>query len=151
MNPVNYFWTGQKYFCDKKSLITVVIYYCWLLNFKNSITQGGFNAYLWNPPKSATACPNLPASPYFLCSFPSIEASWVVCLKFGRELTKWLILWDLLRSSIHSNPSLTNIDKFNHLMSLVESSAAEAIAGLTITSEKYDKVIATLKKRYDNP
>ena len=36
-------------------------------------------------------------------------------------------------------------------MSLVESSAAEAIAGLTITSANYDEAIATLKKRFGNP
>ena len=43
------------------------------------------------------------------------------------------------------------MDIFNYLMSLVESSAAEAIAGLTITSANYDEAIATLKKRFGNP
>ena len=36
-------------------------------------------------------------------------------------------------------------------MSLVESSAAEAIAGLTITSANYEEAIATLQKRFGNP
>ena len=35
-------------------------------------------------------------------------------------------------------------------MSLVESSAAEAIAGLTITAANYEEAIATLKKRFGN-
>ena len=41
-----------------------------------------------------------------------------------------------INSSIHSNPTLSSVDKFNYLMSLVN---AEAIAGLTITSANYDE------------
>ena len=43
------------------------------------------------------------------------------------------------------------MDKFNYLSSLVESSAAQAIAGLTLTAANYDEAIATLKKRFGNP
>ena len=57
----------------------------------------------------------------------------------------------LLRWSVRSNPSLSKIDKFNHLMSLVESSAEEAIAGLMIMSANYDKMIANLKRMFRNP
>ena len=42
------------------------------------------------------------------------------------------------------------MDKFNYLKSLVESSTAEVIAGLTITSANYNKAVATLKKRFGN-
>ena len=66
--------------------------------------------------------------------------------KFGGDLTKWVTFWDIFNSSIHSNPTLSSVDKFNYLMSLVESSAAEAIA-----SANYDEAIATLKKRFGNP
>ena len=43
------------------------------------------------------------------------------------------------------------VDKFNYLSSLLELSAAEAIAGLTLTAANYDEAIATLKKRFGNP
>ena len=66
-------------------------------------------------------------------------------------MTKWVTFWDTFNSSFHSNPTLSSVDKFNYLMSLVESSAAEAITGLTITSANYDEAIATLKKRFGNP
>lgn len=33
----------------------------------------------------------------------------------------------------------------------MESSAAEAIAGLTLTAANYDEAIVTLKKRFGNP
>ena len=43
------------------------------------------------------------------------------------------------------------MDKFNYLTSLLESAAAKAIAGLTLTAANYDEPIATLKKRFGNP
>ena len=45
--------------------------------------------------------------------------------------------------------SLSNIDKFNYLVSLVESSAADAITGL-MTSANYGEAIAILQKRFGN-
>ena len=62
-----------------------------------------------------------------------------------------MTFWDSFNSSIHANPILSSVDKFNYLVSLVESSAAEAIAGLSITAANYDEAIATLKKRFGNP
>ena len=41
--------------------------------------------------------------------------------------------------------------RITHLTSPVESSTAEAIAELTVTSAKYEEAIATLKKRFGNP
>ena len=53
-----------------------------------------------------------------------------------------------LESSIHNNPDLTDIGKFNYLHSLLEHTAAEAIAGLTLSSSNYEEAIALLKKRF---
>ena len=62
-----------------------------------------------------------------------------------------MTFWDLFNSSIHTNPILSSVDKFNYLTSLLESTAAKAIAGLNLTSANYDEAIATLKKRFGNP
>lgn len=70
--------------------------------------------------------------------------------KFNGDLTKWITFWDSFSSSMHSNPSLSNVDKFNYLNSLLESTAAESIAGLTLTSVNYDEAVATLKRRFGN-
>ena len=51
---------------------------------------------------------------------------------------------------MHSNPSLTNINKFNYLNSLLESAASDAISGLTLTSANYEEAIGVLKKRFGN-
>ena len=42
------------------------------------------------------------------------------------------------------------MDKFNYLSSLLESSAAKAIAGLILTAANYNEAIETLKKRFGN-
>ena len=70
--------------------------------------------------------------------------------KFTGELTKWTTFWDTFEAAVHRNPALTNIDKFSYLNSLLESTASEAIAGLTLTSANYDEAIATLKRRFGN-
>ena len=43
---------------------------------------------------------------------------------------------------------MTDIDKFNYLHSLLEHAAAEAIAGLTLSSSNYEEAIVLLKKRF---
>ena len=70
--------------------------------------------------------------------------------KFNGDLTKWVTFWDSFDSSIHSNLSLSNADKFNYLNSFLESTAAELIAGLTFTSANYEKAVTTLKRRFGN-
>ena len=70
--------------------------------------------------------------------------------KFNGNLTSWSTFWDLFESSIHLNHELSAIDKFNYLNSLLEHSAAEAIAGLSLTYSNYDEAIAVLKKRFGN-
>ena len=45
---------------------------------------------------------------------------------------------------------LSNVNKFNHLTSLLESSAAKTIAGLTLTDANYDETVATLNKQFGN-
>ena len=64
------------------------------------------------------------------------------------DLTKWTTFWDTFESAVHKCPDLTNIEKFSYLISLLESTAAEAIAGLKLTSANNDEAVATLKQRF---
>ena len=68
--------------------------------------------------------------------------------KFGGDITSWCTFWDLLDSAVHSNKYLSNVDKFNYLISFLEGSAAECISGLTLTSANYEEAIAVLKQRF---
>ena len=45
---------------------------------------------------------------------------------------------------------LSPIDKLTYLKSVLDSAAAEAIAGLTLTAANYEEAISTLKKRFGN-
>ena len=66
----------------------------------------------------------------------------------------WLLgfiqLGDSYNSAIHQNSELSDIDKFNYLKSLLEKSAADAIAGLALTTANYNEAILILKKRFGN-
>ena len=62
----------------------------------------------------------------------------------------WTSFWDSYESAIHANPSLSDVDKFNYLKSLLEREAFDAIAGLTLSSANYQQAVAILKKRFGN-
>ena len=70
--------------------------------------------------------------------------------RFNGNLTKWEIFWSSFESSIHLNPTLTTVDKFQYLSSLLEGPAYAAIAGLKITGPNYAQAIDTLTKRFGN-
>ena len=53
----------------------------------------------------------------------------------------WTAFWDSYESAVHLNSTLSNVDKFNYLRSLLEKSAYEAIAGLTLSSANYGEAI----------
>ena len=70
--------------------------------------------------------------------------------RFGGDLTKWTTFWDAFDAAVHSNRHLSNIEKFNYLNSLLESTAAEAVTGLSLTDANYSAAVAILKKRFGN-
>ena len=70
--------------------------------------------------------------------------------KFNGDLMKRSAFWDSFESSIHHHPDLSDIDKFNYLCTLLESTASEAISGLKLTSTNYRVAITILQKRFGN-
>ena len=68
--------------------------------------------------------------------------------KYGGKVTEWSSFWDLYDSAIHSNPSISKVNKFNYLKSLLEGNAARAIKGLTLTNANYDAAIKILHDRF---
>lgn len=51
---------------------------------------------------------------------------------------------------MHLNSTLSDVDKFNYLRSLLEKLAYDAIAGLGLSSANYGEAIEILKKRFGN-
>ena len=52
--------------------------------------------------------------------------------KFREDLTNWMSFWDFFESAVHKNPSISKVDKFHDLNSLLEGAARRAIQGLTL-------------------
>ena len=122
------------------------------LSGSSSLGATGFGV----PPSCSVSYPLLVAPPSLHPPsvrpiMPQVKLPKLSIKKFSGDLTRWVTFWDSFDSSIHANPTLSSVDKFNYLNSLVDSTAAEAIAGLAITSANYDEAIATLRKRFGNP
>lgn len=65
---------------------------------------------------------------------PRVKLSKLDLKKFDGEVSSWFTFWDASESSIHKNPKLAPIDKFNYLNSLLMKPALDAISGLSLTS-----------------
>jgi hypothetical protein len=57
------------------------------------------------------------------------------------------VRWDLYLSAIHLDAGLSDVDKFNYLRSLLDSTAFNSI---TLSSAKYQQAIEVLHKRFGN-
>ena len=60
---------------------------------------------------------------------------------FKGDVTEWIAFWDLYVVSVHTNPSLSPIEKFTYLRTLVSHTAKDAIAGLALSAINYDEAI----------
>ena len=64
---------------------------------------------------------------------------------FRGNLMRWTAFWDSFNSAIHTNDRLSEIDKFNYLRSLLESTAYDAIAGLALSAANYGEAVEISK------
>ena len=67
---------------------------------------------------------------------------------FSGSTLDWLSFWDSYESAIHRNPSLSEVQKFNYLKSLLNGDASQTIAGFSMTNTNYEKAISLLQERY---
>ena len=68
--------------------------------------------------------------------------------KFYGEILKWREFWDSFDSAIHSNESLSHIDKLNYLRTKLDGPALGVIGGLPLTSDNYKVAVELLQQRY---
>ena len=68
--------------------------------------------------------------------------------KFSGKLEDWQEFWDSFDSAIHSNDSLSNVEKFSYLRGLLLEPARSAIAEFALTSANYESAVELLKKRF---
>lgn len=69
---------------------------------------------------------------------------------FSGKHTEWYEFTQGFASLIHSNPNLSDVDKFLYLKSRVTGAAAQAIEAIDITANNYRIALSILKKRFDN-
>ena len=67
---------------------------------------------------------------------------------FGGDVAQWQSFWDSYEAAVHSNQTLSDVQKFNYLRSLLHDSASAAIAGLTLTNANYKNAIDILRERF---
>lgn len=89
-------------------------------------------------------------SPQATTNQPSVKLPKLNLKKFHGDITTWSNFWDTFESSIHKNHTRSSIDKFNYLNSLLEHTASDVIAGLTLTAANYEEAIVILQKRFGN-
>ena len=74
----------------------------------------------------------------------------LVLKAFDGDITNWTTFWDTYKSAIHSDSSLSKVDKFTYLQTLLEKTAKEAVSGLALTADNYDQAVSILEKRFGN-
>ena len=69
--------------------------------------------------------------------------------KFSGNLTTWTTFWDSFKATVHANPDLSNIDKFNYLNSFLKAVRQKlypVFVLLHLTMKKSS--VAVLKKHF---
>ena len=67
---------------------------------------------------------------------------------FSGDPLTWQASWDSFFAAIHSNPSLSGIQKFNYLKAQLQGDAARAIEGLPLSELNYRHSISLLQDRF---
>ena len=70
--------------------------------------------------------------------------------KFYGNPVEWAPFWDSFNSAVHQNSSISDVNKFNYLKSLIQGQAANTISGFSLTGENYKEAVRLLKERYGN-
>ena len=69
---------------------------------------------------------------------------------FEGDILHWQTFWDKFESNVHSKTTLSDVDKFSYLSSLLKGPAGDCISGLKLTSENYKEAVDLLKARFGN-
>ena len=70
--------------------------------------------------------------------------------KFGGDPMTWQQFHNSFTDAIHNSVSLTNVEKFKYLRSLLVDEALHCISGLPLTNDNYENALKLLKDRYGN-
>ena len=103
----------------------------------SQVNQGGSHT---SSPSLATPIASSPSD--HIVNLPKLQLP-----KFAGDPKKWQEFWDAF-GIIDGNDSLSDVNKFRHLKTLLEGQAASAIAGIQTTGVNYQLAIDHLKDRF---
>ena len=109
----------------------------------SNIATSNINTNTSSPNVSAPVSPVSVPTSLTLPRLPKLELP-----KFSGKVTEWSSFWDLYNTAVHSNTSVSKVNKFNYLFSLLKGNAARSIKELTLTSANYDAAIEILQERF---
>ena len=67
---------------------------------------------------------------------------------FTGNILEWQTFWDSFESSVHHNDSLSDIQRFSYLRSLLQGDAVRVIEGFPLTHTNYIQAVELLKERF---
>jgi len=67
---------------------------------------------------------------------------------FSGDVLQWVEFWELFSTNIDENSSLSSVEKFSYLRSLIKGQAAAVINGFQLSSSNYSHAVDLLKRRY---
>jgi len=71
--------------------------------------------------------------------------------RFEGKIEDWKCFSDSFRSIIHDKPNLSDIEKFQYLISSITGDAAKIIESIELTGRNYATAWELLQQRYDDP
>ena len=69
---------------------------------------------------------------------------------FSGDIIDWTSFWDSYEVTVHSNTSLSGIEKFSYLRSRLRGPALETILGMRMDNANYQEAVTVLKGRFGN-
>ena len=83
-------------------------------------------------------------------SFNKVKLPRIELHTFSGEITAWMSWYEEFHSLVHTNPHLSTLTKFHHLVSKLEGSAKATIDGLKIVNDNYEVALQRLRERFEN-
>ena len=79
---------------------------------------------------------------------PTIKLPKLELQKLDGDILRWQEFWDSFGASIHRNPNLQPVEKFNYLRAELEGDASAVISRLELTNSNYEVAVNLLQERF---
>ena len=74
----------------------------------------------------------------------------ITIAKFNGDVLKWQALYGSFTTAMHSDPNISDVQKFNYLVGYLEGQAKRTVEGFNISNENYQKALDLLCERFGN-